>query len=101
MSLTSPSGVVNKTPPPTPTIMIPPKTMYDDKDTIANMRKNSLLNRRSPSPHGLSSGLSPGYAQYSKSLLEVPLPRDYGYASSDDLSSEWDSDVPSTNQLKK
>lgn len=36
--------------------------------------------------------LCPGYVQYSKSLLEVPLPRDYGYASSDDLSSEWESD---------
>lgn len=32
--------------------------------------------------------------QYQMSLLEVPLPRDYGDASSDDLSSEWDSDVP-------
>lgn len=42
-----------------------------------------------PSQHTLC----PGYVQYSKSLLEVPLPRDYGYASSDDLSSEWESDV--------
>ncbi|KAL7744013.1 hypothetical protein ACLKA6_001246 [Drosophila palustris] len=47
--------------------------------------------RRSHSPLGQS--LCPGYIQYSKSLLEVPMPRDYGYASSDDLSSEWDSDV--------
>ncbi|KAM7349516.1 inositol 1,4,5-triphosphate kinase 2 isoform 2-T7 [Cochliomyia hominivorax] len=101
MSLSSATGAIAKTPPPTPTIMIPPKTVYDNKDTIANMRKNSLLNRRSPSPHSLSSGLSPGYAQYSKSLLEVPLPRDYGYASSDDLSSEWDSDVPSTNNQQQ
>jgi hypothetical protein len=38
--------------------------------------------------------LSPGYEQYQKSLLEVPWPADYGEASSDDLSSEWDSDVP-------
>ncbi|KMZ09577.1 uncharacterized protein Dsimw501_GD29131 [Drosophila simulans] len=43
--------------------------------------------RRSHSPLGQS--LCPGYIQYSKSLLEVPMPRDYGYASSDDLSSEW------------
>ncbi|XP_065366000.1 uncharacterized protein LOC135958978 isoform X1 [Calliphora vicina] len=102
MALSSTSGSVTKTTPPTPTIMIPPRTQFDHKDTIANMRKNSLLNRRSPSPHALAAGLSPGYAQYSKSLLEVPLPRDYGYASSDDLSSEWDSDVPTTNnQVKK
>ncbi|KDR18794.1 hypothetical protein L798_06475, partial [Zootermopsis nevadensis] len=38
--------------------------------------------------------LSPGYEQYQKSLLEVPCPPDYGEASSDDLSSEWDSDAP-------
>ena len=101
MSLASPMAAISKTPPPTPTIMIPPKCVFDAKETIAAMRKNSLLSRRSPSPHGSSAGLSPGYAQYSKSLLEVPLPRDYGYASSDDLSSEWDSDVPTTNQQKK
>lgn len=51
--------------------------------------------RRSPSPRqgGGSAGYS-GYEQYQMSLLEVPMPRDYGDASSDDLSSEWDSDVP-------
>lgn len=38
---------------------------------------------------------APGYAQYQKSLLEVPFHHaEYGEASSDDLSSEWDSDVP-------
>lgn len=38
---------------------------------------------------------APGYEQYQKSLLEVPLLHaEYGEASSDDLSSEWDSDVP-------
>jgi len=46
----------------------------------------------SPTRH--SQLLSPGYEQYQKSLLEVPWPADYGEASSDDLSSEWDSDVP-------
>jgi len=45
------------------------------------------------SPHH-SQLLSPGYEQYQKSLLEVPWTADYGEASSDDLSSEWDSDVP-------
>jgi hypothetical protein len=44
-------------------------------------------------PHN-SQLLSPGYEQYQKSLLEVPWPADYGEASSDDLSSEWDSDAP-------
>ncbi|KAG8226972.1 hypothetical protein J437_LFUL009523 [Ladona fulva] len=38
--------------------------------------------------------LCPGYEQYQKALLEVPWPPDYGEASSDDLSSEWDSDAP-------
>lgn len=37
---------------------------------------------------------APGYEQYQKSLLEVPFHAEYGEASSDDLSSEWDSDVP-------
>lgn len=36
-----------------------------------------------------------GYDQYLKQyLLQVPMPSDYGEPSSDDLSSEWDSDVP-------
>lgn len=48
-----------------------------------------------------SVGLSPGYAQYQMDLLEVPMPRDYGDASSDDLSSEWDSDVQETQQSPK
>jgi hypothetical protein len=42
-----------------------------------------------------STSAAPGYEQYQKSLLEVPWPHaEYGEASSDDLSSEWDSDVP-------
>lgn len=49
---------------------------------------------RSPSPRHSATSLCPGYEQYQMSLLEVPMPRDYGDASSDDLSSEWDSDVP-------
>lgn len=54
--------------------------------------------RRSISPtdriRRRNSNASPsGYEQYSKSLLEVPMIVDYGDASSDDLSSEWDSDV--------
>lgn len=41
--------------------------------------------------------ISDGYDQYLKQyLLQVPMPKDYGEPSSDDLSSEWDSDVPDT-----
>lgn len=82
-------------------------------NTSGNSLRKQILIRRSPSPlppiHDrgnmhvrrqisrlLSVGLSSGYAQYQKALLEVPMPRDYGEASSDDLSSEWDSDVPET-----
>lgn len=36
--------------------------------------------------------ISGGYEQYNLSLLHVPMPKDYGEPSSDDLSSEWDSD---------
>lgn len=78
--------------------------------------RKQLLVRRSPSPssfgghrqrldvspsHGGSVCASPGYAQYQMALLEVPMPRDYGDASSDDLSSEWDSDVPESHRSPK
>lgn len=52
-------------------------------------RKSPSPFRRSPSP---MAGY--GYELYQKSLLEVPFASEYGDASSDDLSSEWDSDVP-------
>lgn len=43
--------------------------------------------------------ISGGYEQFSMSLLTVPMPKDYGEPSSDDLSSEWDSDsVNDTNK---
>ncbi|XP_060804068.1 inositol-trisphosphate 3-kinase A isoform X1 [Amyelois transitella] len=49
----------------------------------------------SPLPPGYGpQTLSPGYDQMKRSLLEVPWTEDYTEASSDDLSSEWDSDVP-------
>lgn len=81
----------------------------------SGLRKHVLV-RRSPSPsvrdrnpvpnkmplmRHISVGLSPGYAQYQMDLLEVPMPRDYGDASSDDLSSEWDSDVQETHRTPK
>lgn len=81
--------------------------------------RRQLLVRRSPSPsvprrspnreynpyngHLPSSpvNMCPGYVQYQMSLLEVPLPRDYGDASSDDLSSEWESDAPEPQRTPK
>uniref|UniRef100_A0A0K8W6K4 Uncharacterized protein n=1 Tax=Bactrocera latifrons TaxID=174628 RepID=A0A0K8W6K4_BACLA len=74
-----------------PTIMVPPRAPASNELRDCALRRHLQLQRRSPSPQ---QNLCPGYTQYSKSFLEVPLPRDYGYASSDDLSSEWDSDVP-------
>lgn len=61
---------------------------HNQSSNNTSLRKHVLV-RRSPSP-----SMSPGYEQYQMALLEVPLPRDYGEASSDDLSSEWDSDAP-------
>lgn len=50
--------------------------------------------RRPPSPR-YPPLAAPGYEQYYRSLLDVPVHLvEYGEASSDDLSSEWDSDVP-------
>ncbi|CAH2266613.1 jg19813 [Pararge aegeria aegeria] len=49
----------------------------------------------SPLPPGYGPPtMSPGYDQMKSSLLEVPWSEDYTEASSDDLSSEWDSDAP-------
>ncbi|XP_067635512.1 inositol-trisphosphate 3-kinase A-like isoform X2 [Eurosta solidaginis] len=79
---------------PPPTIMVPPRTPGIHDIGGCAYRRQMQLQRRSPSPQ---LNLCPGYTQYSKSFLEVPLPRDYGYASSDDLSSEWDSDVPTAS----
>lgn len=71
--------------------------------SAGGLRKHLLMSRRSPSPHPqpLASTMSPGYEQYQMSLLEVPLPRDYGEASSDDLSSEWDSDASDSRLCAK
>lgn len=85
-----------------PKLTFTPKRSLHPANVSGGLRRQ-LLSRRSPSPNpsainsqGQSSAatMSPGYVQYQRSLLEVPMPRDYGDASSDDLSSEWDSDVP-------
>lgn len=56
----------------------------------------------SPLPDGYGpETMSTGYDQYQKSLLDVPWSEDYADASSDDLSSEWDSDVPEPPQPTK
>lgn len=55
----------------------------------------ALLTTTAAMTTATSTTVAPGYEQYQKSLLEVPWPHaEYGEASSDDLSSEWDSDVP-------
>lgn len=77
----------------------------DPHRSPGGLRKH-VLNRRSPSPLGAADikrimSYSHGYEQYQRLFLEVPLPRDYGYASSDDLSSEWDSDVPDLDAAPK
>lgn len=83
----------------------------DARNSRHNHRHFGANKSRSPSPRigngssvkqlvlssSSASGIllaAPGYEQYQKSLLEVPLHTEYGEASSDDLSSEWDSDVP-------
>lgn len=48
-----------------------------------------------------SNKVSDGYDQYLKQyLLQVPMPKDYGEPSSDDLSSEWDSDVTDNKNVE-
>jgi len=96
MAFAQAHGIQTPSPPATPIISLPPFSASES--SILALRKQNLnsQNKRALSPASQTNSLCPGYAQYSKSLLEVPLPRDYGYASSDDLSSEWDSDVSTT-----
>lgn len=74
----------------------PNRTPSPDSDCSPRFRRRSLRRSASPVSPGSRRGseLAPGYEQYQKSLLEVPCSTEYGDASSDDLSSEWDSDVP-------
>lgn len=67
--------------------------------SINNNINSHSLPIKSKSHHRLTGSrngkISDGYDQYLKQyLLQVPMPKDYGEPSSDDLSSEWDSDVP-------
>lgn len=69
--------------------------------SVADMRDGGG-GSRSPSPPPGPRTAAPGYEQYQKSLLEVPWPpAEYGEASSDDLSSEWDSDVQDLPSVSK
>jgi carboxylesterase type B len=72
------NNVLTKTPDSSssPTIELPPLSLKHGKRLTRNGK------------------ISAGYEQFSMSLLTVPMPKDYGEPSSDDLSSEWDSDVP-------
>lgn len=72
----------------------PNRTPSPDSDCSPRFRRRSLRRSASPASSRRGSELAPGYEQYQKSLLEVPTSIEYGDASSDDLSSEWDSDVP-------
>ncbi|KAL7018292.1 hypothetical protein ACKWTF_010711 [Chironomus riparius] len=68
--------------------------------TSINIEKSAPI----PIKHGKSrqaknGKISGGYEQFSMSLLTVPMPKDYGEPSSDDLSSEWDSDT--VNEVNK
>lgn len=74
----------------------PNRTPSPDSDCSPRFRRRSLRRSASPVNPGSRRGseVAPGYEQYQKSLLEVPPSTEYGDASSDDLSSEWDSDVP-------
>lgn len=78
-----------------------PSRSYGSRSPSPDTRRRSPSPfRRSPSPSSRRNGsrrgstTPTGYEMYQKSLLEVPIIHDYGDASSDDLSSEWDSDVP-------
>lgn len=71
----------------------PNRSPSPDSDCSPRFRRRSLRRSASPSSRR-GSEAAPGYEQYQKSLLEVPASTEYGDASSDDLSSEWDSDVP-------
>ncbi|XP_053697252.1 uncharacterized protein LOC128744350 isoform X2 [Sabethes cyaneus] len=84
--------------PRSPTVQHAPTTAVMGESgngaSTSMLRRRLTAAHRSPSPRHGTSSLCPGYEQYQMSLLEVPMPWDYGDASSDDLSSEWDSDVP-------
>ena len=64
-------------------------------------RGNSPLYGNSPTPNSSNNGIEPlcisglsglakGYEQYRESLISLRLTTEYGEASSDDLSSEWE-----------
>ncbi|XP_067011735.2 inositol-trisphosphate 3-kinase B isoform X5 [Anabrus simplex] len=71
-----------------------PQSNRETRRVLRIMRRSPPPTRRHSPPLPSPGMLSAGYDQYQKSLLEVPWPAEYGEASSDDLSSEWDSDVP-------
>ena len=77
------------------------ETSSTHADTTVDFLRQKKGNSNHVSLHNRSScvasnGNKGGYAQYEKSFLQVPILKDYGEASSDDLSSEWDSDQTET-----
>lgn len=83
----------------------PSRSPSPASDTSPRLSRRSSAIRRSASPSSPSTGSrrgsTTGYEQYQKSLLEVPFYADYGDPSSDDLSSEWDSDVSESRKESK
>ena len=84
-------------------------TNKHDKDVTKSLesavrkmsRGNSPLYGNSPTPNSSNNGIEPlcisglsglakGYEQYRESLISLRLTTEYGEASSDDLSSEWE-----------
>ncbi|XP_070490926.1 inositol-trisphosphate 3-kinase A-like [Chironomus tepperi] len=68
--------------------------------TSINIEKSAPITIKHGKNRQAKNGkISGGYEQFSMSLLTVPMPKDYGEPSSDDLSSEWDSDT--VNEVNK
>jgi hypothetical protein len=87
----------NGNPHPRQCSLCPNGVAWGEEGTMSRRQRSASTSprqRHSSFPPSTSQLLSPGYEQYQRSLLEVPWPADYGEASSDDLSSEWDSDAP-------
>lgn len=82
---------------------------HDNSQSPESSSSSPSINNSHPVPqkpkcHRVTSArngkISDGYDQYLKQyLLQVPMPKDYGEPSSDDLSSEWDSDSVADNKI--
>ncbi len=88
-------------------VNIDDRNVDDEVDRVTQSLEQTVrkLSRGSPNMHAATSGssgglsgLAKGYEQYRESLLFLhPTTTEYGEASSDDLSSEWDNSDAETN----